>query len=90
MEKEQRHIKEFEQLRSIAGSNLNILEEEIDIQVQKEYFSLLRQLGKQPEIYTQLTKEYIENINNHPLNHSKSVSLLGEQNYRYCHDIRPI
>lgn len=64
MEKEQRHIKEFEQLRSIAGSNLNILEEEIDIQVQKEYFSLLRQLGKQPEIYTQLTKEYIENINN--------------------------
>lgn len=47
----------------MAGSNLNILEEEVDIQVQKEYFYLVSHLSRHPETYRQLQKEYLERIN---------------------------
>ena len=56
-------ISNLKQLFSISEDKLNILEEEIDVQVQKEYFSLLNKLSKDTNAYTQLTKTYIENIN---------------------------
>ena len=56
-------IRNLKQLFSISEDKLNILEEEIDVQVQKEYFSLLNKLSKDTNAYTQLTKTYIENIN---------------------------
>lgn len=46
-----------------AGRNLNILEEEVDIKVQKEYFALIDALSKKPDEYPELCKQYIENIN---------------------------
>ena len=42
---------------------VNILEEEIDVQVQKEYFALLNKLNKNVNARTQLTQEYIERLN---------------------------
>lgn len=63
MEKEQKKIKDFTQLLSIADDNLNILEEEIDVQVQKEYFALLNKISRNLDTFPQLTKNYLENIN---------------------------
>ena len=63
MEKGQHKIEDFAQLLAIADSHLNILEEEIDVQVQKSYFNLLQKLSKDHTAYIQLTKQYLENIN---------------------------
>lgn len=46
-----------------TGQNLNILEEEIDIRVQKKYFELINSLSKKKEEYPALCQKYIERIN---------------------------
>lgn len=63
MGKEQRKIKDIEELLAMAGSNLNILEEEVDIKVQKEYFHLALALSQNSGTYSQIKKEYLEHIN---------------------------
>ncbi len=60
IEKNWKNINEF---LSQAGPNLNILEEEVDISVQKEYFDLVNILSKNPEKYQDLCKQYIESVN---------------------------
>lgn len=47
---------------SQVGQNLNILEEEVDVKVQKEYFDLLNVLSKHPRKFKASCKEYIEGI----------------------------
>lgn len=63
MGKQEKKIENIEQLLAMAGSNLNILEEEVDIKVQKEYFELANLLSKNPKDYPEISKQYIENIN---------------------------
>lgn len=63
MGKREKKIEDINQLLAMAGSNLNILEEEVDIKVQKEYFELAELLSKSPENYQKISKEYLENIN---------------------------
>jgi len=46
------------------GANLNILEEEVDLTVQKEYFKLIAEFGREePEKYKALSAKYIEEVN---------------------------
>lgn len=54
---------EMNDLLAMAGPNLNILEEEVDVKVQKEYFELTNKLGKNPKNYQETCTRYIENIN---------------------------
>ena len=49
---------------SCAGNNLNILEEEVDLSLQKEYFEIIRELSSKPQKYKQLCSQYLEEINN--------------------------
>ena len=49
---------------SNAGENLNILEEEVDLTVQKEYFKIVHELNSTPRKYEQLSSQYLEEINN--------------------------
>lgn len=63
MGKQGKKIEDMNQLLAMAGSNLNILEEEVDIKVQKEYFEMLNLLSKEMEDYQSLSKQYLENIN---------------------------
>lgn len=49
---------------SKAGENLNILEEEVDLAVQKEYFEIAHELGSKPRKFKQLSSRYLEEINN--------------------------
>ena len=63
MGKQGKKIENIEQLLAIAGSNLSILEEEVDIKVQKEYFELAEQLSQNPDEYPEISKQYLENIN---------------------------
>lgn len=63
MGKQGKKIENIDELLAIAGSNLNILEEEVDIKVQKEYFDLAKLLSKNPDDYPEISKHYIENIN---------------------------
>lgn len=51
-------------LLSNAGDNLNILEEEVDLAVQKEYFEIAYELSSKPRKYKQLSSQYLEEINN--------------------------
>ncbi len=55
MEKQGKKIEDIDQLLAMAGSNLNILEEEVDIKVQKEYFEMLNSLAREISM-TFLTK----------------------------------
>lgn len=64
MEKVEKNWKNINEFLSQAGPNLNILEEEIDVTVQKEYFELSGALGKHPRKYKTLCKTYVEQINN--------------------------
>lgn len=61
--KSEKKIEDISQLLAMAGSNLNILEEEVDIAVQKQYFALQETLSKSPEDYQNICKQYVENIN---------------------------
>ena len=63
MGKREKKIEDINQLLAMAGSNLNILEEEVDIKVQKEYFELAELLSKNPENYQKISKDYLEHIN---------------------------
>lgn len=56
-------IDNIEDLIAMAGSHLNILEEEVDIEVQKDYFDIAKTFGKHTEEYSELSKQYLENIN---------------------------
>lgn len=62
MGKQEDKIENIEQLLAMAGSNLNILEEEVDIKVQKEYFDMAGLLGKQQEKYPEISRRYTKNI----------------------------
>ena len=46
MSKQGKKIEDIDQLLAMAGSNLSILEEEVDIKVQKEYFEMVNLLSK--------------------------------------------
>ena len=63
MEKEPQKIRGIEQLLAIAGSNLNILEEEVDMKVQQEYFRLAHELSQKADANPDIKKEYLERIN---------------------------
>ena len=63
MGKQNKKIENIEQLLAIAGSNLSVLEEEVDIKVQKEYFEMARVLSKKNTDLAELSKQYVENIN---------------------------
>lgn len=63
MSKTGKKIENIEQLLAIAGSNLSILEEEVDIKVQKEYFAMAGLLSENSDNYPDLSKQYQENIN---------------------------
>lgn len=56
--------KDINEFLSNAGDNLNILEEEVDLAVQKEYFDIVRELSQKPHIYKKLSSQYVEEINN--------------------------
>ncbi len=56
-------IDNIEDLIAIAGNNLSILEEEVDVEVQKDYFTIAKSIGKQTAEYAELAKLYLENIN---------------------------
>ena len=49
MSKQGKKIEDIDQLLAMAGSNLSILEEEVDIKVQKEYFEMVNLLSKRTE-----------------------------------------
>lgn len=51
-------------LLSNAGDKLNILEEEVDLAVQKEYFEIAYELESKTKNYKQLSSQYLEEINN--------------------------
>lgn len=51
MSKQGKKIEDIDQLLAMAGSNLSILEEEVDIKVQKEYFEMVNLLSKRTENY---------------------------------------
>lgn len=55
---------DMHELLSRAGSNLNILEEEVDLTVQKEYFEIVTELSKNPKKYKIWSAQYVEEINN--------------------------
>lgn len=61
--KNEKKIEDINQLLSMAGSNLNILEEQVDIKVQKQYFEMQATLSKEPVNYQEVCKQYLENIN---------------------------
>jgi len=63
MSKQGKKIEDIDQLLAMAGSNLNILEEEVDIKVQKEYFDMVALLSKNEDDYHEISKQYLENIN---------------------------
>lgn len=60
--KNEKKWEDMNELLAMAGSNLNILEEEVDVKVQKEYFELVDKLSKAPDDYEQLCKQHVENI----------------------------
>lgn len=60
----EKHWNNINDFLSQAGSNLNILEEEVDIKVQKEYFALIETLSKKVDEYQTACTKYIEEINN--------------------------
>lgn len=59
----QKMIQDIEQLLTIAGSNLNILEEEVDLKVQQDYFNLLYTVSQDGNTFPNIQKEYLEHIN---------------------------
>lgn len=63
MSKQEKKIEDINQLLAMAGPNLSILEEEVDIKVQKEYFDMVNILSQQSNDYQELSKQYVENIN---------------------------
>lgn len=57
------NIENIDQLLAMDDSKLNILEEEVDIEVQKEYFKMEHLLSKRTKDYQRRCKQYLENIN---------------------------
>lgn len=54
---------EMNEMLEKSGAHLNVLEEEIDIEIQKEYFNLAHTLTQNPENFKNLCKLYTEEIN---------------------------
>ncbi|WP_068690642.1 hypothetical protein [Culturomica massiliensis] len=63
MDKNTEQWNEINELLSKNGAHLNVLEEEIDIEIQREYFNLAHSITKKPRKFKQLCKKYTENIN---------------------------
>lgn len=61
--KRENKIEDINQLLAMAGSNLNILEEEVDVTVQKQYFALLTKIGRKSADYQQVCQHYVEHVN---------------------------
>ena len=53
-----KNIESLSELVSIIGSNFNILEEEIDIEVQKDYILLAHKIKQDPEFSTKQQKYF--------------------------------
>ena len=51
-------------LLSNTGDKVNILEEEVDLTVQKEYFEIAYELESSTKNYKELSSQYLEEINN--------------------------
>lgn len=64
MDKNTEQWQEMNEMLAKAGAHLNILEEEIDIEIQKAYFNLARTLAKAPAKFQALCKQYTEEVNN--------------------------
>ena len=62
MNKPEKKIENIKQLLAMAGSNLSVLEEEVDIKVQKEYFTIAGLLSQNSADYPDLAKQYQEHI----------------------------
>ena len=62
MNKQEKKIEDINQLLAMAGPNLSILEEEVDIKVQKEYFEMINLLSQHLEDYQKISIQYQENI----------------------------
>lgn len=60
---DEKKIDNINELLAMAGENLNILEEEVDVSVQKQYFELLTVLSKETDSFQELCRQYIENVN---------------------------
>ena len=58
----EKNWKDIDDLLSKMGPNLNILEEEIDITVQTEYFQLVSFFSKYPDKYKELCQQYRNSI----------------------------
>lgn len=63
MDKNTEQWQEMNEMLAKAGAHLNILEEEIDIEIQKAYFKLARTLAKTPAKFQALCKQYTEEVN---------------------------
>lgn len=63
MDKNTEQWNEINELLSKNGAHLNVLEEEIDIEIQREYFNLAHSITEKPRKFKQLCKKYTENIN---------------------------
>ena len=63
MSKQDKKIEDIQQLLAFAGSNLNILEEEVDVQVQKEYIELIQKFSSDTQNRQAISQKYLENIN---------------------------
>lgn len=61
--KSEKHWDNISDFLSKVGDNLNILEEEVDVKVQKEYFDVAKKLSERPEKYQAICKKYIEHVN---------------------------
>lgn len=62
-EKGDKHLKDLKHLLSESGDKLNILEEEIDLSVQKEYFLLVERLVKHNPNFKKLSARFVEELN---------------------------
>lgn len=54
--------KDISEFLSNAGNNLNILEEEVDLNVQKEYFEIVHKLSEHPLMYKTLSGQYTAHV----------------------------
>lgn len=57
------YMNDFRRLIGKAKDRLNILEEEVDVEVCKEYFELVRRIPAGSDEFKRLSRTYVENIN---------------------------
>ncbi len=59
-----KHWQKVNEFLAKIGPNLSILEEEVDLKVQQEYFGLARSVESDPEQFQKWREQYAENIDN--------------------------